>query len=77
MGGSGQATGNTTAKASAPVASTPDEDDVPFESAASAPAVKVAESAPVAEKATQATAGTDASARAQDILAMIRNRQKA
>jgi len=77
MGGSGQATGNTTAKASAPVASTPDEDDVPFESAASAPAVKVAEDAPVAEKATSATAGTDASARAQDILAMIRNRQKA
>jgi hypothetical protein len=75
MGGSGQATGNTTAKA--PVASTPDEDDVPFESAASAPAVKVAEDAPVAEKATPASNGSEASARAQDILAMIRNRQKA
>jgi len=78
MGGSGQSTGSAprTTAVPASVASTPDEDDVPFESAESAPAVKVAEAAPVAEKATPATAGTDASARAQDILAMIRNRQK-
>jgi hypothetical protein len=74
MGGSGSATGSTTAKA--PVASTVDEDDVPFESAASAPAVKVAEEAPVAEKTAPASSGSEASARAQDILAMIRNRQK-
>jgi hypothetical protein len=75
MGGSGSATGSNTKAAPAPVASTVDEDDVPFESAASAPAVKVAEQAPVAEK-TAPAAGSEASARAQDILAMIRNRQK-
>jgi hypothetical protein len=71
MGGSGTATGSTTqavaTKASAPV----DEDDVPFESAASAPAPQVAESKPAAS-----SEGSSASARAQDILAMIRNRQK-
>jgi hypothetical protein len=73
MGGSGAATGSgTTAKA---VTSTVDDEDVPFESAASAPATKVAEQAPVAEK-TAPAAGGEASARAQDILAMIRNRQK-
>jgi hypothetical protein len=76
MGGSGSATGSNT-KAAAPAAKSVDEDDVPFESAASAPAVKVAEEAPVAEKATPASNGSEASARAQDILAMIRNRQKA
>jgi hypothetical protein len=75
MGGSGQATGSGPAPKATPVASTVDEDDVPFESAASAPAVKVAEAAPVAEK-TAPAAGSEASARAQDILAMIRNRQK-
>jgi hypothetical protein len=75
MGGSGQATGSgTSAPAAAPKAapvSTPvDEDDVPFEQAAPAPAQKVAEAQPASE-------GSTASARAQDILAMIRNRQKA
>ena len=78
MGGSGQSTGSAprTTAVPAPAASTPavDEDDVPFESAESAPAPKVAESAPKAE--TPAGAGGEASARAQDILAMIRNRQK-
>jgi len=57
------------AKASAPV----DEDDIPFERAAPAAASKDAEpaeaSAPVQAKAS--------SQRAEDILAMIRNRQKA
>ena len=76
MGGSGQATGS--APRATPAAAKPvDEDEVPFESAESAPAVKVAEEAPVAEKATPASNGSEASARAQDILAMIRNRQKA
>jgi hypothetical protein len=82
MGGSGQSTGSAprTTAVPASVAPTPDEDDVPFESAASAPAVKVAEAAPVAEKtapAAESSNGSEASARAQDILAMIRNRQKA
>ena len=74
MGGSGQATGSgtTAPKASAPVAKPADDEEVPFESAASAPAPQVAESAPKAE----ASAGGEASQRAQDILAMIRNRQK-
>jgi len=79
MGGSGQATGSAP-RATAAVAKPVDEDDVPFESAASAPAVKVAEAAPVAEKTApvaESSNGTEASARAQDILAMIRNRQKA
>jgi hypothetical protein len=78
MGGSGSATGSNTKAAPAPVASTVDEDDVPFESAASAPASQVAEQAPVATKATPeaSTSGAEASSRAQDILAMIRNRQK-
>jgi hypothetical protein len=74
MGGSGSATGSNTQAAApkAAPASTPavDEDDVPFESAAPAPAQKVAEAQPASE-------GSSASARAQDILAMIRNRQKA
>jgi hypothetical protein len=75
MGGSGSATGSTTptAKVSAPAQ---DEDEAPFESAASAPATKVAEQAPVEEKTAPASSGSEASARAQDILAMIRNRQK-
>jgi hypothetical protein len=79
MGGSGQATGSAP-RATAAVAKPVDEDDVPFESAASAPAVKVAEEAPVAEKTApvaESSNGSEASARAQDILAMIRNRQKA
>jgi hypothetical protein len=76
FGGSGQATGSgTSAPAAAPKAApapTPavDEDDIPFEQAAPAPAAKVAEAQPASE-------GSTASARAQDILAMIRNRQKA
>ena len=77
MGGSGSATGSNTKAAPAPVAKPVDEDDVPFESAASAPAAKVAEEASVAkEDAPAASSGSEASARAQDILAMIRNRQK-
>jgi len=70
MGGSGSATGsNTQATPKATPVPTPtvDEDDVPFESAAPAPAEKVAE---------PSDAGGGASSRAQDILAMIRNRQK-
>jgi len=74
MGGSGQATGAP--KASAAVSTTAGEDDeAPFETAASAPAAQVAEKAPVAEKTESASAGSDASDRAKDILAMIRNRQ--
>ena len=76
MGGSGSATGSNTPAAApkaAPVVG--EDDDAPFEPAASAPAPQVAESAPVEAKATPA-AGSEASARAQDILAMIRNRQK-
>ena len=75
MGGSGQATGS--ASTAAPVAKAApapavDEEDAPFKQAAPAPAEKVAEAAPAAS-----TGGSEASARAQDILAMIRNRQKA
>jgi len=74
MGGSGQATGS--ASTAAPVAKAApapavDEEDAPFKSADPAPAEKVAEAAPAA------TTGSDASGRAQDILAMIRARQKA
>jgi hypothetical protein len=77
MGGSGSATGsNTQAAPKAAPAPAGDEDEAPFESAASAPATKVAEQAPVAEKTAPAPSGSEASARAQDILAMIRNRQK-
>ena len=73
-GGSGQATGSApraaapvaTPKASAPV----DEDDIPFETAAATPAKVVA-----AE--TSAPATGDAGSRAADIIAMIRNRNKA
>jgi hypothetical protein len=76
MGGSGSATGSNT-QAAAPKAAPAvgEDDDAPFEPAASAPAPQVAESAPMEAKATPA-AGSEASARAQDILAMIRNRQK-
>jgi hypothetical protein len=73
MGGSGSATGSSTQAASKGVPA--GEDDAPFESAASAPA-QVAEQATVAKTDAPASNGTDASARAQDILAMIRNRQK-
>ena len=76
MGGSGSATGSTTGVA-APKAAPVGEDDAPFKSAESAPAVKVAEQAPVAAETATASNGGEASARAQDILAMIRNRQKA
>ena len=70
FGGSGQATGNTTAPAArpapTPVASTPvEEDDVPFEQAA-----------PAATPAATPAASGDAGSRAADIIAMIRNRQK-
>ena len=70
FGGSGQATGNTTAPAArpapTPVASTPvEEDDVPFEQAA-----------PAATPAATPVASGDAGSRAADIIAMIRNRQK-
>jgi hypothetical protein len=55
----------------APAASTPvDEDDIPFETAAATPAKAVA-----AE--TSAPATGDAGSRAADIIAMIRNRNKA
>jgi hypothetical protein len=73
MGGSGSATGSTTQAApkAMPAVATPvDEEDEPFNQAAPAPAEKVAEAQPASE-------GSTASARAQDILAMIRNRQKA
>ena len=76
MGGSGAATGsgNTSPAKASPVG---DDEDVPFESAASAPAPKVAESAPVEAETAPASSGSEASARAQDILKMIRNRQQA
>ena len=73
-GGSGSATGSTTQSAPATPAATPapaasvaEEDDLPFE-----PDTQKAAPAP----APAATEGASASARAQDILAMIRNRQK-
>ena len=65
----------TTAKA-APASTAGDDEDVPFESAASTPAPQVVEKAPVATQTAPASNGSEASARAQDILAMIRNRQK-
>jgi len=80
MGGSGQATGSAPRAATPAVASpapVAEEDDAPFNSAESAPAVKVAEQAQVAKEDAPASSGSEASARAQDILAMIRNRQKA
>ena len=72
-GGSGSATGSNTqaAPVAAKAAPVADEEDAPFNQAAPAPAEKVAEAAPAA------STGGEASARAQDILAMIRNRQKA
>jgi hypothetical protein len=77
MGGSGQATGSgNSAPAKAVVAPIVDDEDAPFSPAESAPASQVAESAPVEAKATP-SAGGEASSRAQDILAMIRNRQQA
>jgi hypothetical protein len=71
MGGSGQATGSAPRATPAAVSSPVSEDDAPFKSAEPAPAEQVAEAAPAA------STGGEASARAQDILAMIRNRQKA
>jgi hypothetical protein len=70
MGGSGQATGSgTPAPAKAAPAPAAAEEDAPWEE----PATSVAKAAPapVAE-----SAGGDASDRAQNILAMIRNRSK-
>ena len=64
----GDATPAASAPKAAPAPVNLDDEDPPFEQAASAPA-KVAEAAPVAEK-------TEAGSRAQDILAMIRNRNK-
>jgi hypothetical protein len=59
----------------APATSTVDDEDPPFEQAASTPA-KVVEAAPT--EAPVASNGTsEAGSRAQDILAMIRNRNKA
>jgi hypothetical protein len=75
MGGSGSATGSTT-QAAPKAAPAGDDEDAPFDGAASAPA-KVAEQVAVAKEDAPASSGTEASARAQDILAMIRNRQKA
>jgi hypothetical protein len=71
-GGSGQATGSAPRAATpTPAASTPvDEDDVPFEPAVATPAKAVA-----VEQSTPATG--DAGSRAADIIAMIRNRNKA
>ena len=74
FGGSGSATGSGTSAPKATPAASQDDEDAPFEQAAPAPAPQVAESAPKAE--APASAGGEASQRAQDILAMIRNRQK-
>jgi hypothetical protein len=66
--GMGQATGDpnkTTSRAAAPAAPAADEDDAPFDTA------PVAQAAPAA-----APAGDAGASRAQDILAMIRNRNK-
>jgi len=71
MGGSGAATGSASTAAPKAAPAPAVDEDAPFNSAAPAAAEKVAEAAPAA------TTGSDASARAQDILAMIRNRQKA
>ncbi len=69
MGGSGAATGSTTAPARqaapAPAASTTEDEDPPFEQAA-----------PAATPAAAPAASGDAGSRAADIIAMIRNRQK-
>jgi len=72
MGGSGQSTGSTTpAPRAAPAAAPIGEDDIPFEPAAATPAKAVA-----ADPTPSASTG-DAGSRAADIIAMIRNRQKA
>jgi len=70
---------SASAKATKSVA---EEDDVPFETAATAPA-KTAVKAPVAESVSKpkkteetATPGNEASGRAADIIAMIRKRQQ-
>lgn len=70
FGGSGTATGSTTT----PATSTIDEDEIPFEQAVSTPAPQVVD---VSTTAAPASSGSDASTRAQDILAKIRNRQNA
>jgi hypothetical protein len=72
MGGSGSATGSNTK--AAPTAAPAGDEDAPFSQAASAPAAQVAEEAPVATEAAPASSGSEASARAQEILAKIRNR---
>ena len=66
-GSSNASTQSSTPTKSAPQQSVVEDDDVPFDTSP-APAAT-----PVTENSTQ---GSDASARAQDILAMIRNRQK-
>ena len=69
FGGSGSATGSTSAPKAAPApAAGIEEDDVPFERAAATPAKVVAEEAP---------ATSNAGSRAADILAVIRSRQQA
>jgi hypothetical protein len=67
--GLSQATGDPVAKRPAAAASHVDEDDVPFDTAPAAAPVK--EAAPAAGNVT-----AESASRAQDILAMIRNRQK-
>jgi hypothetical protein len=72
MGGSGQATGNSSAPVAkaAPAPTAVEDEDPPFETAAATPAKVVA-----AETSAPAASG-DAGSRAADIIAMIRNRQK-
>ena len=64
----GDSTPAASAPKAAPAPTNLDDEDPPFEQAVSTPA-KVVEAAPVAEK-------SEAGSRAQDILAMIRNRNK-
>jgi hypothetical protein len=66
--GMGQATGDPNKPATPRVSAPADEEDAPFDTAPAA-------SAPAAKVETQA-AGSESASRAQDILAMIRNRQK-
>ena len=70
--GMGQATGDPVAKTSSRAASVDDEDDSP------AMTQTPVDPKPVADKPSAAapTASGESASRAQDILAMIRNRQK-
>jgi hypothetical protein len=65
--GVSQATGDPVARSSSPAATQAPVDDVPFD---------VDEPTPVAKPAPAAAASGENASRAQDILAMIRNRQK-